>query len=594
MKISIEKIKKSTILVLILIFFLVFLLIGNPRKALTFERGVITDWYIKNFDTEIVLNKDSSADIVEKITADCGNLPGKHGIFRVVPEKIKTESGKEIKTPIKLISITDFSGKPYKYKTIYKNGTITWKIGDPNKTVQGVNNYLIHYKVGNVIRFDNPSFDEFYWNLLGAFWDLEIDNFHAKLIFPKEISKENTKIEYYTGYFGEQRKDLAHYFWTSSNVLEFSSTQPLKKKQGITASITFPKGIFSPYRFSFWETYGEYFQKYFYFLIPLLVFIVCFYLWWKYGRDPYIKKSIVPIYKVPENLTPLEVGVLMTGKERVKKEFITAEIINLAVKRLITIKVIEKKFLIFHSKNYQLIRNHHPEVEKNLTLAQRFILEKIFERGDEINLSSLKNKFYHNIKIIQRKTRDALIEKKLITKEGINLSKKLQISVFVLLFVLLLLFYFFERWIPFSLTAVVSLGLSLMIVFIFSSVMPRRTLKGAEILWKIKGFKMFMEIVDKDRAKFYEKENIFEELLPYAIVFGITDIWIQRIKKIYGEEYFVKYAPCWYVGAGTSFDVKSFSSNINALSSAIAASISSGRGIGGVGGGRGGGGGGGW
>jgi len=582
---------------LILIFFLGFLWNGNFKETLAFELKVITDWYIKNFDTEIVLNKDSSVEIVERITADCGNLPGKHGIFRIVPEKIEIKDGKEIKTPVKLVSITDFSGKPYKYKTIHRNGTIIWKIGDPHKTVRGVNNYLIHYKVGNVIRFDNPSFDEFYWNLLGAFWDLEIDNFHAKLIFPKEISKENTKIEYYTGYLGEKGEDLAHHFWSASNVLEFNSVQPLKKRQGITVSATFPKGIFSPYHFSFWESYEGYFRKYFYFLIPLFVFVVCFYFWWKYGKDPRIKKSIIPIYEVPENLTPLEMGILTTGREAVKNEFITAEIINLAVKGLITIKEIKEKFLIFHFKDYQLIRNYRPEIEKNLTLTQKFILEKIFEEGDKVNLSSLKDKFYKNIKTIQKKTRNSLIEKQLITKKGIGLSKRLWVLGFVLFFVLWLLFDFLDRWISFSPIALVSLGLCLGILFIFSRVMPSRTLKGAEILWKIKGFKMFMETVDKDRAKFYEKENIFEKLLPYAIVFGITDIWIGRIKQIYGEEYFATYAPCWYVGTGRSFDTESFSSNLNALSSAIAANVGShsgAGGAGGAGGGAGGGGGGGW
>jgi len=128
--------------------------------------------------------------------------------------------------------------------------------------------------------------------------------------------------------------------------------------------------------------------------------------------------------------------------------------------------------------------------------------------------------------------------------------------------------------------------------------MPRRTRKGAETLWKIKGFKMFMKTVDKDRAKFYEKENIFEKLLPYAIVFGITDIWIQRIKEIYGEEYFVNYTPVWYVGTERYFNAKDFSSNIKDLSSAIATSVSSSSsgagGSGGAGGGSGGGGGGGW
>ena len=106
-----------------------------------------------------------------------------------------------------------------------------------------------------------------------------------------------------------------------------------------------------------------------------------------------------------------------------------------------------------------------------------------------------------------------------------------------------------------------------------------------------------METVDKDRAKFYEKENIFEKFLPYAIVFGITELWIKRMKEIYGEEYFAHYAPAWYAGNMAAFSADSFASAIDSLSSSIASNTSAPSGSGGgggAGGGGGGGGGGGW
>ena len=590
--VKIWNIRKGVLLVL---FWVLVFSFGLNAKGVFAQRKFVYDWYIRSFDATITLNKDSSLDVTERISADCGNAAGKHGIFRTLPEEIKIEGGKKIKTPVTLISITNFSGEPYKYKTISRNDTITWKIGDPHKTVQGTNNYFIHYKVGNVIRFGNSSFDEFYWNILGAFWDLEIDNFHAKLIFPKEISKENTQIEYYTGYFGSKEKNLASYFWTSPNVLEFNSIRPLKKRQGITVSITFPKSIFSPYHFGFRDFWELYVVKYFYFIIPLISFIVCFYLWRKYGKDPHLQKSIIPIYKPPENLTPLEIGVLKEGGEIIKKEFITGEIINLAVKGLITIKETEKKFLLFNSNDYSLIRNNKPEIEESLTSPQKFILKKIFEEGDEVKLSSLKKiKFYEYIKNIQEETRNLLVQKKLITRRGINLGSSFR-TVSILLFVVFYFLGFFLNSASNSLFAVTLLSAA--IIFIFSFFMPRRTLKGAEVNWKIRGFKLFMKTVDKDRAKFYEKENIFEKFLPYAIVFGITDIWIKRMKEIYGEEYFVHYAPGWYRGTAPVFDSKSFSSNIAGLTSAIGAGISSPSGVGGAGGaggGGGGGGGGGW
>ena len=93
--------------------------------------------------------------------------------------------------PIQLISITDFNGKKLKYSTINDsiNHTVTWKIGDPNKTVTGVNYYKITYKVKNAIRFGNPEFDELYWNLNGNFWDIITYNFVANINFPTEVTK---------------------------------------------------------------------------------------------------------------------------------------------------------------------------------------------------------------------------------------------------------------------------------------------------------------------------------------------------------------------------------------------------------------------
>jgi len=153
-----------------------------------------------------------------------------------------------------------------------------------------------------------------------------------------------------------------------------------------------------------------------------------------------------------------------------------------------------------------------------------------------------------------------------------------------------------------------SITISAIIIFIFGLLINPYTQKGAETNWQIKGFKLFMKTVDKDRAKFYEKENIFEKFLPYAIVFGITDIWIKKMKEIYKEEYFANYIPMWYIGAGSNytFNIDKFSSDIASLSSAISNNISlssgvsggsgfSGSGGGGsAGGGSGGGGGGGW
>jgi uncharacterized membrane protein len=129
--------------------------------------------------------------------------------------------------------------------------------------------------------------------------------------------------------------------------------------------------------------------------------------------------------------------------------------------------------------------------------------------------------------------------------------------------------------------------------------MPKRTLKGAELNWRVKGFKLYMKTAEQYRQQFFEKENIFEKLLPYAMIFNMTKEWVKKMRDIYGEDYFKTHVPAWYVGtiAAGGFDIDSFASHVDSLSSSISSNVggpSGAGGAGGAGGGGGGGGGGGW
>lgn len=570
------------------IFFIAFFLVSVflcPK--LIFAREFVTDWYIQDFDSIIIVNKNSTLDIVETIVADCGSAIGKHGIYRILPTSIKITDGTAIKTPITLLSITDENGQIYKYQETknYFDATVTWKIGDPNMTVTGVNVYKIHYTVENVIRFDNAQFDELYWNLNGNFWDLETDKFHAKIIFPNEVAENNSTVEYYTGTLGSKDKSLANFYWSSPNVLEFDSNRTLFVSEGITASIIFPKNIFIPYQFGFFEIYGKYLSLF----LPIIAFFVCFFLWCKYGNDPEVDKTIIPEYGVPGNLSPIELGMLMKNG-RFDNKLITAEIIYFATRGIINIKEILEKVPLFTTKDFELERKQNQEVEKELSNIQKKILSFVFDDKQKIQLSSLKNSFFMHIKDIKKEAENILREKNLIVPAGLHLGIAFKIVSIV---------GFGLTFVSFGQSAVLgaNVGIASLIVFLFSFIMPKRTLAGADLNWKIKGFKLFMKTVDKDRAAFYEKENIFEKFLPYAIVFGITKEWTKRIEDIYGKEFYNNYAPAWYAGSLNSFNADNFASAMDSLSSNISANTSApsgSRGGGSAGSGGGGGGGGGW
>jgi len=559
------------------------IIIFLPVWAQARDAGQITDWYVRDFQSTITVNDDASLLVEEKIIADCGNLPDKHGIFRILPVQTRTESG-IIKTPIELVSITDFSGNKITYSTSVDNfnHTITYKIGDPNITIKGENEYKITYLVKNAIRARSNDFDELYWNLSGNFWDIEIDNFGAEIIFPAEINRNNSEVYLYSGGLGEKENLLANYQWKSDNILRVYSNKILMPRQGTTASIIFPKGIIASHKPNLFEAYGDYL----WFLIPVLVFIFSFLIWNKHGKDPRIDKTIIPEFEIPQNLTPMEMGMLAQNGG-FNDKFITATIVDLAVKKYIIIEEIPKKG-IFGKQDFYLKKISADFSE--LGNPEKTLIDKIFVAKQEVLLSKLKNNFYKDLPSIKKSAATALENKDLIYPGG----QVLKIT-FIIIGMTVLGFGIFM--LNFGFYWIIAILLSAIILEFFGILMPKRTPQGAELNWRIKGFKLYMETAEKYRARFYEKENIFEKFLPYAIMFGITKLWIKKMEEIYGKEYFNNYHPIWYAGAITSFNADSFSSQINTLSSGIASNIgtaSGAHGTGGAGGGGGGGGGGGW
>lgn len=568
------------------IFGLLFLFILVFIAPKTFARTDITDWYIKDFQSNIIVNKDSSLDITENITADCGDLTGKHGIFRVLPIIMQKTASEKIDLPINLISITDFNDKPIKYSSALNrsNHTITWKIGDPNVEVTGVNYYKITYHVKGAVLHDSADFDEFYYNLNGNFWEIPINNFKATVNFPSEITSQNTKINIYSGAFGE-KNTLDPDYKFSANTLVVNYAKTLDPGQGITVSTTFPKNIIAPYVPTFFEKYGADFAV----LIPILVLLFSIMLWKKYGRDPRINPTIAPEFEIPENLAPIEMG-LVYSDGILKNNYISASIINLAVNGKIKIKLIEEGKL-FKSTDYELTKTSD---KGTMSAGEKSLFEALFSGRVTVKISDLKNEFYQNIPSIKSDGKNYLVGKKWL----LPFSRVLQ---YVFLFAAAVFFGLGIVFAQFSTTLGLCLWASAPIVFIFSFFMPRRSPEGAVLLRQVKGFKLYMETAEKYRQKFNEKENIFEKFLPYAIMFKLTKEWIAKMKDIYGEKYIASYHPVWFYGAAFgNFDVDSLSTHISQMTDNMAQTItsspsSSGSGGGGFsGGGGGGGGGGGW
>jgi uncharacterized membrane protein len=82
----------------------------------------------------------------------------------------------------------------------------------------------------------------------------------------------------------------------------------------------------------------------------------------------------------------------------------------------------------------------------------------------------------------------------------------------------------------------VPLGIALagVIIAFMGLHMPRKTEKGVEMYKRVLGFKEFIERVEEDSLKRMMEEDPtkIERIIPYAIVLGIENIWIEKIGKV--------------------------------------------------------------
>lgn len=564
-----------------LIYLIIVWLLLQPSLALA--RESVNYWYVKDFKTIIQLNTDSSATITENINADCGLALGKHGIFRVIPTKIG-QGDQAINTPVELISITDQDGKSYKYQTIEDpiNQTITWKIGDSQKQVRGENYYQIKYRVKNVI-LQQDNFDEFYWNILGAFWDMDIDNFSAWIMLPPEIKANSVVIDYYTGQVGQKNKDLASYRWLD-NVLVFESKKVIPKNNGITVSLSLPKNIFIPDKSIEATTAEKNIFKHLVifsftrsFLLSFLTLVASLIIWFKYGRNSKETRPIIAEYGPPDNLDPLSLGMLWSGRS-FGNNFITALIISLAVKGVIKIEEKDNDHIFYKLNNI--------EAENSLSNSEKLLFRELFKDGEIVTKSKLSSSFYLKVFRFHGRVVDELRERGYFEEATFKWRKILLIAAVISMF-----------FSPFS---------AIIFSFFYLITSNKKTPMGMEVLLKIKGLKLYMETAEKHRQKFYEQEHIFDKLLPYAIVFGLTKLWVKKMADIYGPEKIETIVSGWYLGGNFHIsNIDDFAANFDSSISQISQSIHSStyssnwsgggsHGSGSSGGGGGGGGGGGW
>lgn len=307
-------------------------------------------------------------------------------------------------------------------------------------------------------------------------------------------------------------------------------------REGLTIVISVPKGyLIEPGILLriFWLVLDNGF-----FLVPMIVFLLMFLLWFTRGRNPKVERSIMVKYHPPSELTPSEAGTLMD--ERADLTDITGMAIDLAVRGYMKIKQTDSTKLLFLSKKdyyFTLLKKDYAS-DRALKKHELSFLMGIFESGKkEVALSSLKNKFHLHLPSIKNSLYQGLTKNGYFSGRPDKMRKAYMGFGLALIIGGIFLTRSFGR-----LDLMISFPLSGAIVMAFSFIMPRLSVKGVLMLYELLGLKEFINRAEKDRLERLSREDptVFDRVLPYAMVMGVADEWAEAFKDLYREP------PGWY------------------------------------------------
>jgi len=585
------------------------------------QLNVIKDdgYEITNYNIEIVVNEDRSMDISEEITAYF--YEESHGITRYLPiyqtVSFFNKNGKQKRKTLKndISNFRYYSSLSSEDTGVVDRETVgnneVYYIGNADSYIVGEQKYVFSYDfdAGN----DRvSSMDLFYFNIVGNGWTTDIKNITFSIRFPTSI--EAQQFDFYVGKYGEDQAGNSSRVSTSvSGKTIYGQCLDLDFEEALTIYTEFEEGYFKFDRSFFVDILLAIV------LLTLLIAVIIFFLK-KRKKEPVVE---VVEFKAPEGLTPTEVGYINDGE--ITGDDISALVVYWA----------SKGYVRLVEKDDDIIIERLTETIPNFSKHEKIFFTSLFANGNSVNAKEMNNdrekrstagyecakevkntckKYFNfnsdNIFVVfvtlavalfgivllknywQAHISNGLTIVSLIMflmfaissafldvtlKKKYKLSKKkfalfLSINLFFVFAPVIVAFFLLEGYCdPFGIRILFAI-IPILLAVIYLK-LERYTKEGRDILGRIRGLKNYIGTAEKDRMEMLVKENpsLFYEILPYAYVLGVSDVYMEKFKDIDIVQ------PEWFVCEGDFFSLwvsmRILNKNLNIISYAITKSI---------------------
>ena len=605
-------------------------------------------FYYENVKYEAYVHKNNVWDVKETFVINF--LEPRHGFYRFIPMKftlwhdVTNDSGeKSMEEFPYIVDVDDVEvtgGPVHEQKEEMDNYVLM--IGDEDRTVEGLQTYVISYK------FKYPddrvqTKDILFHTILGADFKEEIRHFDFRIEFEKPLpQKAVDNLRWYSGSYGNESNIIPIEYEATTTYIA-GMCDSIQPNHAITAYMELPEGYYEGVE------KVQYFWHYLWLALTVVCILVIVFRALTIDRGRSVVKTIE--FYPPEGISSAEVGVIIDNSA--DEGDISSLIPWLA----------EQGYLkIDENKNKKIVLTKLKNLPENAPTYQKKLLDLFFPKGKTtVRLSQLgdKSSEMNGVKSALKKVFSENGRKNLIKTDpwvymyiplllfgtltiatnivqyfrvdeffvagffwllpaGLGLSSRLSGSNSDLYSSSFKRVIFFL--VKFTIMAMVALLYSQSTdygspmadrdVFLFFLAnfftvelcgrFKLNTDYRIDMMGRLLGFKEFIETAEKDNLERLQMEDAkyFYRVLPYAMVFGLANTWARKFKTITVEK------PDWYTTAGiyngTSFTnhlVSSVNDTVRSHVSSCSHSSSHGGGHSGggfSGGGGGGGGGGSW
>lgn len=467
------------------------------------------------------LSPDRVLKITENINYDFGSEE-KHGIYRTIPESyVRDGATYNFRYEVKSVK-RDGADEPYSESR--QGDSLYLKIGQADKTITGSHTYAIEYQTQKAINFF-PDHSELYWNVTGNDWAIDIEQSTFSLTSPLDSATSTPKFVCYTGHLGSTEQDckLEH---DKAGAWLVKSTRLFNAGEGMTVVFSFPPGMIKAPTSSeiFWGIIWDNLIL----LVPLLAFLIMFYLWRTRGKD-LPPDTVIPQYESPRGLSPIVLSGAL-GSGQIPSPGTTATIIDMARKNYLHIEYGTQKGLLSSSQTFTFLKKNPPP--ENAQPWEKFLWNGLFSDGtrERSTFADLKeDDFYRDVIKAAKAASKALQDLHIFVSNPYAVRALYFVAAIVISAIV---------WIVGIAAPVGGLAsfVTFLIIAIFGWNMPRRTKEGVAIAAEVKGFKWFLSVTEEERLKFHNAPartpEEFMELLPAAIALGVEKQWADQFKGL--------------------------------------------------------------